>query len=219
MRRSFDFMRVLICCEFSGIVRDAFAALGHEAWSCDLLPSERPGKHIVADFRQVIQESWDFIGFHYECRVMANSGARWLYKDGKRWRDDGSENPKDVQRWLELAQAAELFNLTIRDPRPGYAENSVMHEHAKALIDRKQNQTIQPWHHGEPQFKATCLWLRGVDPLKPTKLLVPPVKADEPERHAQWSKVHHASPGPNRWKERSRTLPGIARAMAEQWGQ
>lgn len=211
-------MRVLICCEFSGMVRDAFAALGHDAWSCDLLPTERPGKHIEADFRKVIQETWDFIGFHYECRVMANSGARWLYKDGKRWLEDGTENEREPARWRELARAAALFNVTIRDPRPGYAENSVMHEHAQALIDRKQNQVIQPWHHGEPEFKSTALWLRGIPLLKPTKLLDPPKKKLEPERHAAWSKVHRASPGPDRWKDRSRTLPGIAKAFAAQWG-
>lgn len=195
-------MRALIACEFSGIVRDAFAARGHEAWSCDLLPSERPGKHIQADFRKVIQESWDFVGYHYECRVMANSGVRWLYtKPG---------------RWKELREAAEIFNLTIRDTRPGYAENSIMHCHAKKLIDREQDQVIQPWHHGEPYFKATCLWLRGIPPLRETNKLNPPVKGT-PE-HKVWSAVHRASPGPNRWKERSRTLQGIADAMAKQWG-
>lgn len=196
-------MRALIACEFSGIVRDAFAALGHDAWSCDLLPTERPGKHIVGDFRAVIQESWDFIGFHYECRVMANSGVRWLYtKPG---------------RWDELRAAAEVFNVTIRDPRPGYAENSVMHCHAKRLIDREQDQVIQPWHFGEPKFKATCLWLRGIEPLKATNRLVPPKKGTQ--EHKEWSAVHRASPGPNRWKERSRTLPGVAAAIAQQWGQ
>lgn len=194
-------MRILVACEFSGVVRDAFAALGHDAWSCDLLPSERPGNHIQADFRAVMQESWDFVGYHYECRVMANSGVRWLYsKPG---------------RWDELKEAAAIFNLTIRDPRPGYAENSVMHCHAKKLIDRKQDQVIQPWHFGEPHFKATCLWLRGVQALAPTNRLTPPAKGT-PE-HKAWSGVHRAPPGVNRWKQRSRTLSGIAKAMAQQW--
>lgn len=186
-------MRVLIACEFSGIVRDAFVALGHDAWSCDLLPSERPGNHIVGDFRRVIQESWDFIGFHFECRVMANSGVRWLYTI--------------PGRWQELREAAEVFNLTLRDPRPGYSENSVMHRHAKKLIDREQDQVIQPWQFGHGETKATCLWLRALPILKPTLIV-----------EGRTPRVHHASPGPARWKERSRTLPGIAAAMATQWG-
>lgn len=99
-------MRVLICCEFSGVVRDAFSAQGWDAWSCDLLPSERPGKHIQADFRSVAQDSWDFVGYHYECRVMTNSGVKWLYKDGKRWLEDGTENERYQPRWDELAEAA-----------------------------------------------------------------------------------------------------------------
>jgi len=105
-------MKVLINCEFSGRVRDAFKRLGHDAWSCDCLPTERPGNHIQADFRSVVQDSWDFVGYHYECRVMANSGVRWLYEKPGRWR--------------ELDEAAEIFNLTIRDTRPGYSENSQM---------------------------------------------------------------------------------------------
>lgn len=195
-------MKVLICCEFSGVVRRAFRALGHDAWSCDLLPAEDGSPHhIQADFRSANQDSWDFVGYHYECRVMANSGVRWLY-----------EKPG---RWDELAEAANVFNLTLRDSRPGYAENSIMHCHAKKLIDRPQDQTIQPWYFGEPRFKGTCLWLRGVAALKDSNRLTPPSKGT-PE-HKAWSSVHRASPGPNRWKERSRTLPGIAKAMAEQW--
>lgn len=194
-------MRVLIACEFSGIVRDEFAKLGHDSWSCDLLPSERPGKHIQADFRSVMQESWDFVGYHPDCRVMANSGVRWL---------DTIPGRRD-----ELAKAAELFNLTLRDTRPGYSENSIMHCHAKSLIDREQDQTIQPWWFGVPRFKGTCLWLRGIPALVPTDKLLPPLKGTQ--AHKEWSAVHRAAKTPTRWKERSRTFPGIAKAMAEQW--
>lgn len=215
-------MKILVAAEFSGVVREAFAALGHDAWSCDLLPSERPGKHIQADFRLVVQDSWDFIGYHYECRVMANSGVRWLYQ-GERVRASVlgrsmlfEKRIRNEARWQELQEAAEIFNLTIRDTRPGYAENSIMHCHAKRLIDREQDQVIQPWHHGEPYFKATCLWLRGIPPLRETNRLTPPAKGT-PE-HKAWSAVHRASPGPDRWKERSRTLEGVARAFAMQWG-
>lgn len=196
-------MRVLIACEFSGIVRDEFTKRGHDATSCDLLPSERPGKHITADFRSVIQDTWDFIGYHFECRVMANSGVRWL-----------STIPG---RWQELDEACEMFNLTIRDTRPGYSENSIQHCHAKQRIDREQDQTIQPWWFGDPFFKGTCLWLRSVPKLEATNWLTPPKKGT-PE-HKAWSAVHRAVPGPDRWKNRSRTFSGIAKAMAEQWGQ
>lgn len=215
-------MRVLIACEFSGVVRDAFAARGHDAWSCDLLPSERPGQHIQADFRKVMQESWDFVGYHYECRVMANSGVRWLYKvEHVRVECLGrsmlmEKRVRNEPRWDELKEAAAIFNLTLRDNRPGYAENSVMHCHAKKLIDREQDQVIQPWYFGEPHFKATCLWLRGLQPLIPTDKLTPPDRGAP--AHKEWSGVHRATPSPTRWMERSRTLPGIAQAMAKQWG-
>lgn len=196
-------MKVLINCEFSGIVRDAFAALGHDAWSCDLLPTERPGKHIRADFRSVAQDSWDFVGYHFECRVMANSGVRWLY-----------EKPG---RWQELDEAAEMFNLTLRDTRPGYSENSQMHKHAKQRIDRLHDQIIQPWYHGDPYFKKTLLWLRGIDKLEDSCRLTPPQKGTE--EYKKWSMVWYEPPGKDRWKNRSRTFPGIAKAIANQYGK
>lgn len=206
--------RALIACEFSGVVRRAFRAKGWDAYSCDLLPSEDDSPHhIIGDFRSVNQESWDFVGYHYECKLMANSGVQWLFNI--------PANPKPgnlygAARMAALREAAEIFNLTIRDPRPGYAENSIMHCHAKELIDRPQDQVIQPWHFGEPRFKATCLWFRGgIKPLQDTNRLTPPKAGTE--LHKEWSAVHRASPGPNRWKERSRTLPGIAQAMADQW--
>lgn len=197
-------MRILIACEFSGVVRSAFRARGHEAWSCDLLPAEDGSQfHFQCDFREIIDREWEFVGYHVDCRVMANSGVRWLY-----------EKPG---RWQELNEAAKLFNVALSDSRPGYVENSVMHCHAKSRITRHQDQTIQPWWFGEPRFKATCLWLRGgLKPLVPTQKLTPPAKGSE--AHKQWSAVHRAAPGPSRWKDRSRTLPGIARAMADQWG-
>lgn len=185
-------MKVLICCEFSGVVRNAFRALGHDAWSCDQEPPEDGSPyHIQGDFHPVLKDHWDFVGFHCDCRVMANSGVRWLY-----------EKPG---RWDELAVAAKMFQTALDDPRPGYVENSIMHKHAKALISREQDQVIQPWWFGEPRFKATCLWLRGsVAPLQPTNILTPPAKGTD--AHKEWSAVHRASPGPNRWKERSRTF-------------
>jgi hypothetical protein len=197
-------LKVLIACEFSGTVRRAFRERGHDAWSCDLLPAEDGSPfHIQGDFREAIKSAWDFIGFHPDCRVMANSGVRWL--DTKPGRRD------------ELKTAAELFRLCLNDPRPGYVENSVMHCHAKELIGREQTQTVQPWYFGEPFFKATCLWLRGGIPeLTPTNKLTPPARGTE--AHKAWSMVHRATPGADRWKKRSRTFPGFAQAMALQWG-
>lgn len=185
------------------MVRDAFKALGHDAWSCDLLPSEAGGQHLQCDFREAVRERWDFVGYHPDCRVMANSGVRWL---------DTIPGRRD-----ELKEAANLFNLCLRDPRPGYVENSVMHYHAKELIDREQDQVIQPWWFGVERFKATCIWLRdGIEPLVPTNKLVVPLRGT-PE-HKVWSQVHRASPGPLRWMERSRTFKGVAEAMAKRWG-
>ena len=195
-------MKVLIACEFSGIVREAFRARGHDAWSCDLLDTEIPGQHIKGDFRSVIQDSWDFVGYHYECRVMANSGVRWLYEK--------------TGRWEELDEACEIFNLTLRDTRLGYSENPIQHPHTKKRIDREQDQVIQPWWFGEPYFKATCLWLRDIEPLKPSNKLIPPKRGTE--EYKKWSMVHRASPGPDRWKVRSRTFRGVSEAMANQWG-
>lgn len=216
-------MRVLVACEFSGVVRRAFRARGHDAWSCDLLPAEDGSEfHFQCDFRDVIGQTWDFVGYHFDCRVMANSGVRWLYTEEPVYASVAGRTSRYARkvrneaRWRELEQAAELFKTGLVDPRPGYVENSVMHCHAKTLIGREQDQTIQPWWFGEPSFKATCLWLRGIKPLVPTNKLRPPLKGTN--AHKEWSKVHRASPGPNRWKERSRTLPGIGRAMAEQWG-
>ena len=195
-------MKILIACEFSGMVREEFVKRGHDAWSCDLIDTEIPGNHIKADFRSVIQDTWDFVGYHYECRVMANSGVRWLYE--RPW------------RWQELDEACEVFNITLTDNRPGYSENPIQHCHTKMRINREQDQVVQPWHFGDPYFKATCLWVRGLSKLKETNRLIPPEKGTE--EYKKWSIIHRASPGPDRWKIRSRAFPGISKAMAEQWG-
>ena len=196
-------MKILIACEFSQIVTKAFRDKGHEAYSCDLLETEgNPEWHIQADFRSAIQDTWDFVGYHYECKVMANCGARWLY-----------EIPG---RWEQLDEATEVFNITLRDTRPGYSENPIQHKHTKQRIDREQDQVVQPWYFGDPYFKATCLWLRDISPLKDTNRLIPPLKRTE--EYKKWSMVHRASPGKDRWKERSRAFPNFSEAMANQWG-
>lgn len=186
-------MRALFCCEFSGIVRDAFKARGHDAWSCDFLATEREGQHIQGDLRSAIQESWDFVGFHTDCTYMTNSGVRWLHEQ--------------TERWVLLDESCELFNLCLRYPCKGYLENPIPHKYAVQRIDRNYDQLIQPWQFGHGETKATCLWLKGIPKLIPTEI----VSGRSP-------KVHHASPGPDRWKYRSRTLQGIANAYAAQWG-
>lgn len=181
-------MRVLVACEFSGIVRDAFRGAGHEAWSCDLLPTERPGAHIRGDVLEILDEDWDLMIAFPPCTHLAVSGARWF---------KGKE--------IEQNGALVFVNSLLRADIPRIAlENPV------GVIStriRKPDQIIQPWMFGHGETKATCLWLKNLPKLQPTDV----VDGRNP-------RVHHASPSPDRWKVRSRTLPGIAAAMAEQWG-
>ena len=197
-------LRVLIACEFSGVVRRAFAALGHDAWSCDLLPAEdRSNKHIIGDVRDILGNGWDMlIVAHPPCTRLCNSGVRWLAKPPAGKTLD--------QMWRELDEGAELFSDLWNAPIERIAvENPVMHKHAKARIRNYQEpaQSVQPWQFGHGETKRTCLWLKNLPPLVPTNI----VEGREP-------RVHHMSPGPDRWKERSRFFPGIAQAMAVQWG-
>jgi hypothetical protein len=207
--------RVLIGCELSGVVRRAFMALGHDAWSCDLEPSEDGNnRHIIGDVRDVMMWGWDLLAvFHPPCTRLCNSGVRWLTSPPSGKTAD--------QMQAELAAGAALFQAVLSAPVDRIAvENPVMHKHAKALIPsyRPASQTVQPWWFGDPFFKATGLYLQNLPVLTPTDKLNPPRKADEPERHAKWSAIHRASPGANRARLRSRTFPGIAAAMAHQWG-
>lgn len=192
-------MRVLIACEFSGIVRDAFAARGHDAWSCDLLPTERPGNHIQGNLFEHLQKRWDMMIFHWPCTLLCNSGVRWLY--------GGKGLERDSTRWMDMMDSACSFRRILDCNIPKIAgENPIPHRYAKEIMG-DYTQVIQPWQFGHGETKATCLWLRGLPPLRPTNVV-----------SGRTPRVHHASPGPNRWKERSRTYRGIADAMAEQWG-
>jgi site-specific DNA-cytosine methylase len=181
-------LRVLVACEFSGIVRDAFAALEHDVWSCDILPSERPkGQHIQDDVLKHL-EGWDLIVGHPPCTHLAVSGSRWF---------------KEKQR--EQKQALAFVRALMAAPCPRIAiENPISIISSKI---RKPDQIIQPWMFGHGEVKATCLWLKGLPPLTPTKIV-----------SGRVPRVHHMAPGPDRWRERSRTFPGIAAAMAIQWG-
>jgi hypothetical protein len=191
-------VRVLVACEFSGIVRDAFTARGHDAMSCDLLPSESPGPHHQGSVLEVILGGWDLMIAHPPCTYLANSGVRWLY--------GGKGTERDEDRWRQMRLAAWFFEELLYAPAiPRVAvENPIMHRHAELP---KPTQIVQPWMFGHGETKATGLWLRGLSPLVPSDVVA-----------GRAPRVHHASPGPDRWKERSRTLPGIAAAMAAQWG-
>lgn len=206
-------MKVLIGCEFSGVVRRAFAARGHDAWSCDLLPAEDgSNRHLVGDVRDYLNDSWDLLAvFHPPCTRLCNSGVRWLHKPPR------GKTLKEM--WAELDEGAAFFSDLWNAPIERICvENPQMHRHAKERIRNYEPpaQTVQPWWFGEPCFKATGLYLRNLPKLTPTNRLLPP-KASTDE-HKAWSRVHRATPSPDRWKERSRFFPGIAQAMADQWG-
>lgn len=206
-------MRVLIGCETSGVVRRAFAARGFDAWSCDLLPSEdRSNKHLICDIRSILADGWDLLAvMHPPCTRLCNSGVRWL-----------SRAPKGKtleQMWAELDAGAALFSECWNAPVPRIAiENPVMHRHAKERIDgfEPPAQTVQPWWFGEPFFKSTSFYLKGLPKLGATHRLAPPKAGTE--EHKRWSLVHRCPPSSDRWKIRSRTFEGIAAAMAMQWG-
>ncbi len=181
-------MRILIGCEFSGIVREAFRKLGHDAWSCDLLPTEIPGQHIQGDVLDILEDGWDMMIAHPPCTHLASSGARWFETRQK-------EQRIAIYFFLALINAP-ISKISVENPI------GIM-----STIYRKPDQIIQPWQFGHGETKATCLWLKNLPKLHPTRI----VKGRVP-------RVHYEPPGPDRWKNRSRTYRGIATAMAEQWG-
>lgn len=179
---------MLIACEFSGVIRDAFLAKGHDAWSCDLLPTDVPGPHIQSDAALVLHWGWDLAICHPPCRFLAVSGARW-------WAGNEREQGSAIA-FVHSLWAAPVPKMALENPIGKLS-----------TVWRKPDQIIQPWQFGHGETKATCLWLRGLPALEPTSY----VFGREP-------RVHHESPGPDRWKRRSKTLHGIACAMADQWG-
>src|SRR5690554_5883885 len=183
-------MKVLVACEFSGAVRDAFIKRGHEAISCDLLPTESPGPHYQGDVRDIIGAGWDLMVAHPPCDHLAVSGARWF--------------PEKIADGRQ-GEAVDFFMLLATAPIPKICiENPVS---IMSTRWRKPDQIVQPWMFGHGETKTTCLWLKNLPPLVPTEI----VKGRE-------ARVHRMPPGPDRWKKRSRTFIGIAKAMAEQWG-
>lgn len=195
-------MKVLIACEFSGTVRDAFKALGHDAWSCDLLPSEKNGQHIQGDVLDILHDGWDLMIAHPSCTYLCNSGVCHLHTD--------------PSRWGKMRDGAEFFKKMLLAPvKKKAVENPIMHKYAVEIIGRRQDQVVQPWMFGHKERKGTGLWLENLPLLTPVNdvkkemLLLPKGKQQ---------RLHYLSPGPDRWKERSRTYQGIAEAMAAQWG-
>lgn len=197
-------MKVLVACEYSATVRDAFRALGHDAWSCDILPTDgNPRWHIEGDALEAIHgQSYDLLIAHPPCTYLTNSGVTWLHKD--------------PSRWAKLDEGAAFFKALWDAPVKRIAiENPVMHKYAKERIGVQQMQTIQPYMFGHMEQKATCLWLKGLMPLRPTTDLKAETKA-LPDNERQ--RLHYLPPSADRWKLRSTTFKGIATAMAAQWG-
>lgn len=185
-------MNVLVACEYSGVFRDAFIAAGHDAMSCDLLPSERPGPHYQGDLFDVIDYPWDLAIFHPECTHIAVSGSRHF--EAKRM--DGRQQSA-VAFFMQIVRRSEHIPKTA-------IENPVC---VMSTLWRKPDQIIQPWQFGHGETKATCLWLKGLPLLHPTDVV-----------DGREARIHKMPPSPDRWKERSRSYAGIAAAAADQWG-
>ena len=199
-----DKMKVLIACEYSGTVRDAFIAKGHDAVSCDLLPTDTPGPHYQGDVFDVINNGFDLMVAHPPCTYLANSGVSHLHKDAK--------------RWLDLFDGAVFFKKLLNADIPRIAiENPIMHKYAKTLIgDVRQSQVVQPWMFGHTEQKATCLWIKGLPNLEETDNVKE--EMDKLPKN-QRERLHYLPPGPDRWKLRSTTYQGLADAMADQWSE
>ena len=200
-------MRILVACEYSGTVRDAFAAKGHDAWSCDILPTDVPGNHYQGDVKDILHEGWDMVISHPPCTYLTVSGNRWYkdqYKDKFPTRQQDRENAID---FFMMFANANIEKIAIENPI-GIMSSKY----------RKPNQVIQPWMFGHKQNKATCLWLKNLPNLVPTNIVGPMPKNATGDEKKKWNAIHLLTPSPDRWKLRSKTFDGIAAAMADQWG-
>lgn len=196
-------MRVLVACEYSGKVREAFRKLGHDAWSCDLLPADDGSEfHYQGSVLDILNDGWDLMVGHPPCTYLCNSGVSWLHKIPERW-----DQMRDGAEFFKLLWDADIPKIAI--------ENPIMHKYAKEIIGSNQTQIIQPYQFGHAESKATCLWLKGLPPLKETNN-VKDLWQSLPKKEAQ--RLHMLPPSKDRWKLRSETYQGIADAMAEQWG-
>lgn len=198
-------MKVLVACEFSGVVRDAFLRLGHDAISCDLLDTDSPGPHYMGDIIDVLYKGWDLMIAHPPCTYLTNAGVRHLHsvpsKNGKVTKVHGAD------RWEKMREAALFFKQLQNAPIEKICvENPVPHRYARDIIG-KYTQIINPWQFGHGETKKTCLWLKNLPLLEPTDIVL-----------GRKPVCHYMSPGKDRWKKRSITYKGIAEAMAKQWG-
>lgn len=186
-------MKVLVACEYSGIVRDAFLERGHDAMSCDILPTESEGPHYQGDVLDLLDGGWDLMIAHPPCTYLANSGVRWLYEK--------------EERWQKLINGATFFRTLLEADIPKIAvENPIMHKWARKIIGRGPDQTVQPWQFGHGETKAISLWLHNLPKLKPTNVV-----------EGREARIHKMPPSEERSKLRSRFFEGVAAAMAEQW--
>jgi hypothetical protein len=192
-------MRVLVACEFSGIVRDAFIAKGHDAWSCDLLPTEKPGHHIQGDVLEVLDDGWDMMIAHPPCTYLSNAGARFLYPKGILNKDRLALADEAKLLFMQLYDA-NIDKICIENPIP-----------TRIIGLPPYTQVIQPWYFGHKIQKKTCLWLKNLPPLMPTELWSKP---ESTKIAGNWFNKG----GKERQKNRAKTFQGIANAMADQWG-
>ena len=196
-------MKVLVACEYSGVVRNAFTARGHDAWSCDLLETESPGQHYKCDVLEILDHNWDLMIAHPPCTFLTNAGNRWFYDPD----DKSKPHPDYPDRWSDRDDAIEFFislqnapikKIAIENPLPNpYVTNKTGNHH----------QTVQPWMFGHPESKGICLWLKNLGPLFSTMI-------EEGREQKMWK----LPPSEDRWKLRSKTYTGFADAMSKQWG-
>ena len=195
-------MKVLVACEYSGIVRNAFAAKGHDAWSCDILPTESPGNHFEGDVLEHLYKGWDLMIAHPPCTHLAVSGARWFAEGKKPW-----SLQEEALNFVRKLLDAPIDKIALENPV------SVI-----STKIRKPNQIIQPFEYGHDVTKRTCLWLKNLPNLKPTKIVKPDIVLVNGKK---MSRMHYDSfklPSKERSKVRSKFYTGIAEAMADQWG-
>jgi site-specific DNA-cytosine methylase len=195
-------VRVLVACEYSGAVRDAFLALGHDAMSCDLLPTDIPGPHHEGDVFDIIDDGWDLMVAHPPCTYLSSSGVRWLYETPK--------NPKPGVLYGEERQRAQAEAVEFVANLLDAPIDRIAVENPQGMLSslfRKPDQYVEPWQFGHGETKKTGLWLKNLPPLLATDVV-----------EGREGRIWKMSPGEDRWKLRSETYPGIARAMAEQWG-
>ena len=186
-------MKVLVACEYSGRVRDAFIKQGHDAMSCDLLPTDQPGPHYEGDVFDIINDGWDLMVAHPPCTYLSNSGVTWLHRQEGRW-----DNMRNGAKFFKKLMETNIPKIAI--------ENPIMHKYAVEIIGRRQDQVVQPWMFGHGETKATCFWLKNLPKLTPTNIV-----------EGRVQRLHLLPPSPDRWKLRSTTYQGIADAMAAQW--